>query len=347
MRAGRCLVPAAAIRTKPRKEKGRRPERTAGAPPLRRFEAWSPCVGRVTPTAAASHGVRRSPESCVRPDRGPIGLSAPASASAFPPGPRGVFRPPSTASVTPAASSSHELFASFRVLRRPTCPSAARAVEERLPWGSAPSSRHQLRRPPTPGDPTPELRSALGVSHALDGLLRHQPSRACSIPQPRPGFALQGFVPLAEPCRVSQAVHALWSLSAPACGLTRASRRALGFRALLPARVRCRAEAVSRRSVRAPLGLLPPPGDSLLATQGGLLVPSALDLHRDDPTAAGPRRLAVCEARFAWMQATDPLRFLAWFRLLLSKAENRGRAPDSPSSRRPRREQEHAACHRR
>jgi len=35
--------------------------------------------------------------------------------------------------------------------------------------------------------------SALDVSHVLDGLVRHQSSWACFIPQPRPGFALQGF----------------------------------------------------------------------------------------------------------------------------------------------------------
>jgi len=45
------------------------------------------------------------------------------------------------------------------------------------------------------GNPDPAVRSALDVSHVLDGFLRPSPSRACSIPLPRPGFALQGFVP--------------------------------------------------------------------------------------------------------------------------------------------------------
>lgn len=35
--------------------------------------------------------------------------------------------------------------------------------------------------------------SVLGVSHALDGLLRHPAAWVCFTPQPRPGFALQGF----------------------------------------------------------------------------------------------------------------------------------------------------------
>jgi hypothetical protein len=42
------------------------------------------------------------------------------------------------------------------------------------------------------------LRSVLRLSQPLDGLLRHSASRACSIPQPRPGFDLsRGFSPRA------------------------------------------------------------------------------------------------------------------------------------------------------
>jgi len=35
--------------------------------------------------------------------------------------------------------------------------------------------------------------SVLGVSHALNGLIRHQPLWVYFTPQPRPGFTLQGF----------------------------------------------------------------------------------------------------------------------------------------------------------
>jgi hypothetical protein len=132
-----------------------------------------------------------------------IGFPAPGMSSAFQPEPPVCLRPPSTPSFD-RASSSRELSASSRVLRPATCPSCLRKVlrpdrstEERLPWGPHPSSRHQPAASTTPrGIPTPRSSSVLGVSHALDGLLRHQPLRACFIPLPRPGFALQGFLPL-------------------------------------------------------------------------------------------------------------------------------------------------------
>jgi hypothetical protein len=65
--------------------------------------------------------------------------------------------------------------------------------------GSLPSSRHQPAASTLARDSRPALRSVLGVSHALDGFLRHRPSWVCFTPQPRPGFALQGFVPPALP----------------------------------------------------------------------------------------------------------------------------------------------------
>jgi hypothetical protein len=46
----------------------------------------------------------------------------------------------------------------------------------------------------TAGSHTHRL-SVLGVSHALDGFVRRLASRVCFTPQPRPGFALQGFIP--------------------------------------------------------------------------------------------------------------------------------------------------------
>ena len=132
-----------------------------------------------------------------------IGFPAPGTPSAFQPEPPVCLRPPSGPSFD-EPSSSRELSASSRVLRPATCPSCLRIVlrlnrtaEERLPWGPRPSSRHQLAASTTPqGIPTPRSSSVLDVSHALNGLLRHQPLRACFIPLPRPGFALQGIVPL-------------------------------------------------------------------------------------------------------------------------------------------------------
>jgi len=104
--------------------------------------------------------------------------------------------------LAPGASSSRELSASSRVLRPATCPPCLEIVlrppldRRAPPMGSSPSSRHQPAASTTPqGIPTPRSSSLLDVSHVLEGLLRHQPSRACFIPLPRPGFALQGIVP--------------------------------------------------------------------------------------------------------------------------------------------------------
>ena len=137
----------------------------------------------------------------MRTNRGDIGFPASATASDFHPGPRGfsVRRPPHLSmgfhppSSFPPPSESCGLRAALRAwLNLATQPNGRRAP----PLGSRPSSRHQQLASTTPqGIPTPRSRSALDVSHVLDGLLRHLPSRACFIPLPRPGFALQGFVP--------------------------------------------------------------------------------------------------------------------------------------------------------
>jgi hypothetical protein len=47
-----------------------------------------------------------------------------------------------------------------------------------------------------------QLRSALSVSHTLDGLLLPVPSWVCFVPQPRPGFHFRGF-----PCRSADSSH--------------------------------------------------------------------------------------------------------------------------------------------
>jgi len=105
------------------------------------------------------------------------------------------------------------------------------------PVGSSPSSRHRPAASTTPqGIPTSGSSSLLAVSHDLEGLLRLQPLRVYFTPLPRPGFALQGFVPLRGavpgfPGRFMPSCR----LNASACGLTRASLCAPAFRALLPA----------------------------------------------------------------------------------------------------------------
>ena len=65
-------------------------------------------------------------------------------------------------------SSSRELCLLFRVRPSRTCPT--HGCVGRLPWGSTSPSRHQQQRSTCDRASNPDLRSALGVSHALDGL---------------------------------------------------------------------------------------------------------------------------------------------------------------------------------
>ena len=67
-----------------------------------------------------------------------------------------------------SGSSSRELCLLYRVRPFRTCP--VHGCAERLPWSSTSPSRQQLRRSTCDRGSTPDLRSALGVSHALDGL---------------------------------------------------------------------------------------------------------------------------------------------------------------------------------
>jgi hypothetical protein len=89
--------------------------------------------------------------------------------------PRGVWhhflcRPPVSCE---SGSSSRELGLLFRVRPSRTCPT--HGCVERLPWSSTSPSRYQLRRSTCGRGSTPGLRSALGVSHALDGFRPPRP----------------------------------------------------------------------------------------------------------------------------------------------------------------------------
>jgi hypothetical protein len=140
------------------------------------------------------------------------------------------------------------------VPRKTLRPSGSRRAP---PLGFRPSSRHQPAASTRARDPNPAPSSVLDVSHVLDGLLRHQPLRACFIPQPRPGFALQGFVPLrgAVPGFPGR-FHALLPLSETACGCPRQPPRPR-LQGLAP-RDECGAvrDRLKPRSIRSPPGLL-------------------------------------------------------------------------------------------
>jgi len=172
-------------------------------------------AARVAPICAPSRegpvllGVLYANES-----RGRWAFPAPASTSGFRPGPA-----VSSSAVRPIFRRGFILPRAFRLLQSATACALPFVPDLNLtrrfdsngrrapPLGSSPSSRPQQAASTTPrGIPTPRSRSVLDVSHVLDGLLRHLPLRACFIPLPRPGFALQGFVPRTEPYRVSPAV---------------------------------------------------------------------------------------------------------------------------------------------
>jgi hypothetical protein len=108
-------------------------------------------------------------------------------------------------------SSSPDLAATSEYYPLYTCTSALASV--RLPWGSVPPSRHQHRASTSAGNPTSRLRSALSVSHALDGLLRSLPCRLVSsrcrvrgsllrgLPRPSAALARRQAVPSWRPRR--------------------------------------------------------------------------------------------------------------------------------------------------
>jgi hypothetical protein len=81
--------------------------------------------------------------------------------------------------------------------------------------GFPPSSRCHPAESTLAGIPSP-LRSVHDVSHVLDGLLLYRALRVYFAPQPRPGFALQGFPPASSRTGSSPAV-ALMSFTLIPC----------------------------------------------------------------------------------------------------------------------------------
>jgi hypothetical protein len=104
-------------------------------------------------------------------------------------------------------------------------PSRASTRRRRAPPMGFPSqSRRQPEESTSAGVPSP-LRSALDVSHVLDGLLLPLPSRVCFTPQPRPGFALQGFSLHRSRTSSSPAAALLTFVPSPCRGRTRRQGR--------------------------------------------------------------------------------------------------------------------------
>jgi hypothetical protein len=267
---------------------------------------------------------------------GSLGSPSPAATSTFLPGPAVSLRPPSTPSfrLRLHPPSSFPPPPEFYGLRPARCISISLAtnIDQRAPpLGSRPSSRHQPAASTTPqGVPTPRSCSLLAVSHDLEGLLRLQLSRVCFTPQPRPGFALQGFVPLrgAVPAFAGPFMPSGW-LDASACGCPRQPLRPQ-LQGFAP-RGECgvvRGGLDPDRS--APLVGFSSSGFSLRATCRCLHTRSARDLHRDEPTAAGLRRFRRCTDWLAWDQAADPLEVCGLNPRPPFESRVRGHAPGSP-----------------
>ena len=146
-----------------------------------------------------------------------------------------VFRPLPSAMACAVASSSRALRLPSRVSRATTGPAGA----GRLPWAFLPLRDFSLRSPLGAGVPVP-LRSALGVSHALDGFLLRRP---CGFVSPRchvPGLLYRVF-PSREAVRARHPPlpSCRW-LGSPAIGVTRRRQEtSLGSRTFLRSRIRC------------------------------------------------------------------------------------------------------------
>jgi hypothetical protein len=107
--------------------------------------------------------------------------------------------------------------------------------------GSLPPSRHKRMKSTNRQVSHTRLRSALDVSHTLDGLTPPHTLRACFIPLPRPGFALQGFssLPSRLASSTSRALMLFGELHLTASCPATASSTHFTFRALVRAAIRC------------------------------------------------------------------------------------------------------------
>jgi len=112
------------------------------------------------------------------------------------------------------------------------------------------------------GEVPPSPPSVHGVSHALDGFIRHRPCRFISPCSHVQGSTLQGFPLPAQPKRfVTASCPRVGWLRSPTngCPLAPASVAPPSGLSSVPG-VRCQRAGVTRRAARFPPGLSPPPG---------------------------------------------------------------------------------------
>ena len=178
--------------------------------PLRRFQLVARCRPDVAVRKATSHEDHAALQSVVCAElpahqvhRAPLDVhvSVPPAGVSLP------HRPPETFAAGFILSCAFVPLQSLSSYGRLTSPDV-----ERLPWGLVPLRDIDRRSPQAARDPTPSLRSALGVSHALDGFLLH---RLCGFVSPRShvrdslsrGFPLHAAVRLSSPlpsCRLAR-----------------------------------------------------------------------------------------------------------------------------------------------
>jgi hypothetical protein len=211
-------------------------------------------------------------------------------------GPRGIYPSAVHRQRELAVSSSLELVASFRVLRPATClavrPPHGERIPKRLPWGSSPSSRHQQAASTHARDTRPALRSVLGVSHALDGLLRHLPRGFVSPRSHVQGLPSRGLSLARSRTGFPRPVHALLALDAKSlrCDPRQLSRpRLQGF----APRGECGGDRELFRlpSAPRPSWALPPPGFPSTHRGNDFAFPPPTAFVRSEPAPTGPRRL--------------------------------------------------------
>jgi hypothetical protein len=233
----------------------------------------------------------------LRANRGDIGFPAPATASDFHPGPRGI----SSSAVHPTFRRGFILLRAFRLLQRPAACALPFVLRPNL------ATRPDSRRAPPMGSSSLIATSAVGVHHSAgnpDPAVTFRPRRFSRPRRFPPPTAFAGLFHPAATSRVCPSgvcpsprsrtgfprpIRALLPLSADACD-QRPRPRLQGF----APRCEC---GVGRDGLgldrSAPLVGFSSSGCSLRATWERLRAPSALDLRRQEPLTVGHRRLAI------------------------------------------------------
>jgi len=254
------------------------------------------CPGKVTSSRAPSRGGSMLPGVLYADGlRGRSGFPTPAIGSLvrFRRAPR-YLHPPSTASVSrrfhpPSSLSPPSESCGLRPASRPDHPAAggSRSASLGVPFPHRGTSRW---RPPIAQGTRP---CATFRPRRFSRPRRFPPPpalRVCFAPQPRPGFALQGIVPRAEPYRVSPArscPHVVGRQS------LRFDPRQLGRPRLqgLAPRGECGDERNLFRvpSAPRPSWALPPPGLHSTHRGNDFAFPPPTAFLRGEPAATGPR----------------------------------------------------------